>query len=97
MVTTLRATFDGKVLVPDGAVDLRINTPLVFDVRVEEPGRRTAAGPFDVARVGRPIPAEPRCGDRRGCPARPLPVRHAQAEEPVTFVDTGFLVLRQTR
>ena len=59
MVTTLRATFDGKVLVPDGAVDLRINTPLVFDVRVEEPAGEPRPGLLTLLELADQFPPNP--------------------------------------
>jgi len=54
-MTTIRAHFDGRVLIPDGPVDLPKNTPLEVDVRVPA----AAGGLLDLASIAREFPASP--------------------------------------
>ena len=49
---SIRAHFDGKVIVPDEPVDLPLNTALDVDVR-----RRLASSPADEATVARRLAA----------------------------------------
>jgi hypothetical protein len=60
MTTTIRAHFDGRVIIPDEPVDLPVDKPLTFDVRdprfvsqpVNEEDRRNALNEL----LSRPIP-----------------------------------------
>ena len=45
-MTTLQAHFDGRVLVPDGPVDLPKDRPLEIEVREVPRGPATASAPF---------------------------------------------------
>jgi hypothetical protein len=37
MTSTIRGHFDGKVIVPDGPIDLPLNLPLALDVGATQP------------------------------------------------------------
>ena len=65
-MTTLKAHFDGKVLVPDEAVDLPVNCPLEVQVRPIEAG--TQGGKLssqantalkDLAALAKRLPSDP--------------------------------------
>jgi hypothetical protein len=54
-MTTIRAHFDGRVLIPDGPVDLPKDTPLEVDVRVPS----EAGGLSAIAQIASEFPANP--------------------------------------
>ena len=56
-MTVLKAHFDGKVLVPDEAVDLPVNCPLEVQVRPIKPVAQITENPLEkLARLARQVP-----------------------------------------
>jgi hypothetical protein len=45
MTMTFRAHFDGKVIVPDGPVDLPVNVPLIHHIELASPSSERSQEP----------------------------------------------------